>query len=50
MTEFMRAKELAKVGEAAAIEQIPKIRQLLSRLDPKLFGPAAAADRSPSRP
>jgi predicted acylesterase/phospholipase RssA len=37
MTEFMRAKELAAVGEATAVEQIPKIRQLLTRLDPQLF-------------
>ena len=37
LTEFMRAKELAARGEAAAQEQIPKIQQLLSRLDPKLF-------------
>jgi NTE family protein len=36
-TEFVRTKELAAVGEAAALEQIPKIRQLLSRLDPQLF-------------
>ena len=38
LTEFMRAKELAAIGEAAALEQIPKIRQLLTRLDPQLFG------------
>jgi predicted acylesterase/phospholipase RssA/CRP-like cAMP-binding protein len=37
LTEFMRAKELAAVGEAAAREQVPKIRQLLTRLDPHLF-------------
>jgi len=36
-TEFMRAKELSVIGEAAALEQIPKIRRLLSRLDPQLF-------------
>jgi predicted acylesterase/phospholipase RssA/CRP-like cAMP-binding protein len=36
-TEFVRTKELAAVGEAAAREQIPKIRQLLARLDPQLF-------------
>jgi NTE family protein len=40
LTEFMRAKELAAIGEAAAVEQIPKIRQLLNRLDPQLFPPA----------
>jgi NTE family protein len=37
LTDFMRAKELAAVGKAAALEQIPKIRQLLARLDPQLF-------------
>jgi predicted acylesterase/phospholipase RssA/CRP-like cAMP-binding protein len=37
LTEFMRAKELAAIGEAAALQQMPRIRQLLARLDPKLF-------------
>jgi predicted acylesterase/phospholipase RssA/CRP-like cAMP-binding protein len=37
LTEFMRAKELAAIGEAAALEQVPKIRHLLHRLDPQLF-------------
>ena len=41
LTEFMRAKELAAIGEAAALEQIPKIRRLLARLDPQLFGSAS---------
>jgi hypothetical protein len=36
LAEFMRAKELAAIGEAAALEQIPKIHQLLTRLDPQL--------------
>lgn len=44
LTEFMRAKELAAIGEAAAREQIPKIRQLLTRLDPQLFGPAPVVE------
>jgi NTE family protein len=35
--EFMRAEELAAIGEAAALDQIPKIQRLLSRLDPQLF-------------
>jgi predicted acylesterase/phospholipase RssA len=35
--EFHRAKELAAIGEAAALEQVPKIRRLLNRLDPQLF-------------
>jgi predicted acylesterase/phospholipase RssA/CRP-like cAMP-binding protein len=39
LTEFMRAKELAAIGEAAALEQVPKIQQLLTRLDPQLFRP-----------
>ena len=37
LTEFMRAKELAAIGEKAALEQIPKIKQLLTRLDSQLF-------------
>ena len=37
LSEFMRAKELFAVGEQAALVQIPKIRQLLVRLDPALF-------------
>jgi predicted acylesterase/phospholipase RssA/CRP-like cAMP-binding protein len=36
-TEFVRTVELAAVGEAAAREQIPRIKQLLTRLDPQLF-------------
>jgi predicted acylesterase/phospholipase RssA len=39
--EFHRAKELAAIGEAAALEQIPKIRRLLNRLDPQLFKPTS---------
>jgi NTE family protein len=39
MTAFMRAKELAAIGEAATLEQVPKIRRLLTRLDPQLFPP-----------
>lgn len=39
LAEFVRAKELAAIGEAATLEQVPKIQQLLNRLDPKLFGP-----------
>ena len=37
LSEFMRAKELFAVGKQAALVQIPKIRQLLVRLDPALF-------------
>lgn len=43
LTEFMRAKELAAIGEAAAVKEMPKIRQLLTRLDPQLFSAAVPA-------
>jgi predicted acylesterase/phospholipase RssA len=36
-TDFMRAQELAVIGEAAALEKLPRVRQLLSRLDQQLF-------------
>ena len=48
LTEFMRAKELAAIGEAAAIEQLPRIRQLLARLDPQLFPAPPAAPALPA--
>jgi predicted acylesterase/phospholipase RssA len=35
--DFMRTKELAGIGEVAARERIPRIKHLLSRLDPQLF-------------
>jgi NTE family protein len=47
-SEFMRAKELAEIGEAAALEQVPKIQRLLNRLDPQLF--RTTADEHNSRP
>jgi len=37
LSEFMRARELFAVGEQAALVQLPKIQQLLARLDPPLF-------------
>jgi predicted acylesterase/phospholipase RssA len=37
LAEFMRARELFAAGEQAALTQIPKIQQLLARLDPVLF-------------
>jgi predicted acylesterase/phospholipase RssA/CRP-like cAMP-binding protein len=43
LTDFMRAKELAAIGEATALAQMPKIRHLLTRLDPQLFRPAREA-------
>jgi predicted acylesterase/phospholipase RssA len=48
LTEFMRAKELAAIGEAAALEQIPKIQQLLTRLDPQLFRPSSDGSKPSS--
>jgi predicted acylesterase/phospholipase RssA len=48
LTEFMRAKELAAIGEATAREQIPKIQQLLTRLDPQLFRSAGDANKLPT--
>jgi hypothetical protein len=36
-SEFMRAKELAAIGEATALEQVPRLQRLLNRLDPQLF-------------
>jgi predicted acylesterase/phospholipase RssA len=42
-TEFERTKELAAIGAATTLEQIPKIRQLLTRLDPQLFRPTSGA-------
>jgi predicted acylesterase/phospholipase RssA len=43
LAAFMRAKELAAIGEAAALQQVPNIRSLLARLDPQLFRPAGEA-------
>ena len=37
LTAFLLSKEMAAVGEAATNEQIPRIKQLLARLDPQLF-------------
>jgi predicted acylesterase/phospholipase RssA/CRP-like cAMP-binding protein len=43
LTEFTRAEELAAIGKAAAREEIPRIQQLLARLDPQLFRSFGAA-------
>jgi predicted acylesterase/phospholipase RssA/CRP-like cAMP-binding protein len=48
LTEFMRARELAAVGEQAALDQIPKIKQLLGRLDPELFPASIEPTEIPS--
>jgi len=37
LTQFMQTVELAAIGEAAALEQVPKIKKLLTRFDPQLF-------------
>jgi hypothetical protein len=37
LSEFMRAEELFAIGERAALVQIPKIQQMMARLDPVLF-------------
>jgi predicted acylesterase/phospholipase RssA len=39
LTAFTRAQEMAAIGEAAGLEAVPRIRQLLTRLDPQLFRP-----------
>jgi len=49
LTAFMRAKEMAAIGEAATLEQIPKIQQLLARLDPQLFPPIGGTPDSAKR-
>lgn len=45
LTAFTRAEEMAAIGRAAGLDALPRIRQLLARLDPPLFaslhGPAA---------
>ena len=37
ITEFSRSNELAAVGKSAAVKEIPKIGDLLRRVDAKLF-------------
>lgn len=37
LSHFMKAREIAAVGEQAALRQVPEIKKLLTRLDPKLF-------------
>ena len=37
LTEFMRARELAAIGEQTTLEQISRIKKLLHRLDDNLF-------------
>jgi predicted acylesterase/phospholipase RssA len=47
LTAFTRTKEMAAVGEAATLEQLPRMRQLLSRLDPHLFRTAGDIPNAP---
>jgi hypothetical protein len=42
----MRAKELAVIGEATTLDQMPKIQRLLNRLDPQLFKPTPGTHES----
>ena len=37
MTEFSRSDELAAAGKSAALKEIPKIGDLLRRVDAELF-------------
>lgn len=37
ISEFTRADEMARVGEETVNATIPKLRKMLSKLDPKLF-------------
>ncbi len=40
ISEFTRADEMAIIGERTTNENVAKLRTMLSKLDPKLFGPA----------
>ena len=41
MTEFMRAEEMAEIGEQAALAELPKIKEQLQQLDSRLFADIA---------
>jgi NTE family protein len=41
LTEFMRAEEMAEIGEQAALAQLPKIKEQLMQLDNELFANVA---------
>src|SRR4029079_14669974 len=43
LTAFTRAQEMAAIGEAAGLEAVPQIRQLLPRLDPQRVRPTGDA-------
>ncbi len=38
ISEFTRADEMARIGEATTKTSVAKLRKMLNRLDPKLFG------------
>ena len=48
LTAFTRAQEMAAIGEAAGLEAVPRIRQLLTRLDPQLFRPGGDPGAAPT--
>jgi predicted acylesterase/phospholipase RssA len=41
LTEFMRAEEMAKIGEQAALAELPNIKEQLMQLDNRLFADVA---------
>lgn len=48
LTAFTQAREMTAVGAAAATEQVPKIRNLLHRMDPQLFPPCPDTATAPT--
>ena len=38
ISEFTRADEMARIGETTTNATVAKLRKMLGRLDPKLFG------------
>ena len=42
ISEFTRVEEMARIGEATTDASVAKLRQMLSRLDVKLFGTGAS--------
>jgi predicted acylesterase/phospholipase RssA/CRP-like cAMP-binding protein len=47
LTAFTQAKEMAAIGQAAGLDALPRIRQLLTRLDPRLFAPPGDTPEPP---
>ena len=42
ISEFTRADEMARIGEATTEASVAELRKMLSRLDPKLFATGAS--------